>query len=146
VAHSGISPLQSLRTGASFNATSLSFGNQSVGTRVTKTVTLKNTGFTTLSLTGMTVTGTNAASLARLSRSVAIVVLSDDRVEIGQSSRRHETRLITPYVVPHVNVAFGSVEVPAENSVIARFGPPYTCPPWKMMTKVSTLLNQLGSG
>ena len=46
---------------ASFNPTSLSFGNQTVNTSVTKTVTLKNTGTTTLSLTGMTVTGTNAA-------------------------------------------------------------------------------------
>ena len=47
--------------GASLNPTSLSFGNQTVNTSVTKTVTLKNTGFTTLSLTGMAVTGTNAA-------------------------------------------------------------------------------------
>ena len=46
---------------ASYNPTSLSFGNQTVNTSVTKTVTLKNTGATALSLTSMTVTGTNAA-------------------------------------------------------------------------------------
>ena len=45
----------------SFNPTSLSFGNQTVNTSVTKTVTLKNVGATALSLTGMTVKGTNAA-------------------------------------------------------------------------------------
>jgi uncharacterized repeat protein (TIGR01451 family) len=45
---------------ASFNPTSLSFGNQTVNTSVTKTVTLKNTGATTLSITGMTVTGAGA--------------------------------------------------------------------------------------
>jgi len=46
---------------ASFNPSSLSFGNQTVGTSVTKAVTLKNTGATTLSNIGMSVTGTNAA-------------------------------------------------------------------------------------
>jgi beta-lactam-binding protein with PASTA domain len=46
---------------ASFNPTSLSFGNQTVNTSVTKTVTLKNTGGTALSITGMTVKGTNPA-------------------------------------------------------------------------------------
>jgi hypothetical protein len=46
---------------ASFNPGSLSFGNQTVNTSATKTVTLKNTGATTLSLSGITVTGTNAA-------------------------------------------------------------------------------------
>jgi sugar lactone lactonase YvrE len=45
---------------ASFNPGSLAFGNQTVNTSATKTVTLKNTGATALSLTGMTVTGTNA--------------------------------------------------------------------------------------
>jgi uncharacterized repeat protein (TIGR01451 family) len=44
----------------SFSLASLSFGNQTVGTSVTKTVTLKNTGATTLSITGMTVTGAGA--------------------------------------------------------------------------------------
>ena len=44
----------------SFSPTSLSFGNQTVNTSVTKTVTLKNTGATTLSITGMTVTGSGA--------------------------------------------------------------------------------------
>jgi hypothetical protein len=46
---------------ASFNPASLSFGDQTVNTSVTKTVTLKNTGATALSLTGITVKGTNAA-------------------------------------------------------------------------------------
>ena len=46
---------------ASFNPTSLSFGNQTVNTSVTRTVKLTNTGATTLSITGMTVTGTGAA-------------------------------------------------------------------------------------
>jgi hypothetical protein len=46
---------------ASFNPTSLSFGKQTVNTSVTKTVTLKNTGATALSITGMTVKGTNPA-------------------------------------------------------------------------------------
>jgi hypothetical protein len=46
---------------ASFNPGSLSFGNQTVNTSVTKTVTLKNTGATTLSINGMTVTGPGAA-------------------------------------------------------------------------------------
>jgi len=46
---------------ASFTPRSLSFGKQSVGTPTTKTVTLKNTGATTLSNISMTVTGTNAA-------------------------------------------------------------------------------------
>jgi hypothetical protein len=45
---------------SSFNPSSLSFGNQTVNTSVTKTVTLKNTGATTLSITGMTVTGAGA--------------------------------------------------------------------------------------
>jgi uncharacterized repeat protein (TIGR01451 family) len=45
---------------ASFNSTSLSFGNQTVNTSVTKTMTLKNTGATTLSINGMTVTGAGA--------------------------------------------------------------------------------------
>jgi hypothetical protein len=45
---------------ASFNPISLSFGNQTVNTSVTKTVTFKNTGATTLSITGMTVTGAGA--------------------------------------------------------------------------------------
>jgi YVTN family beta-propeller protein len=46
---------------ASFSPTSLSFGTQTEGTSVTKTVTLTNKGATTLSITGMTVTGTGAA-------------------------------------------------------------------------------------
>jgi hypothetical protein len=46
---------------ASFNPGNLSFGNQTVNTSVTKTVTLKNTGATTLSLTGMTVAGAGAS-------------------------------------------------------------------------------------
>jgi len=46
---------------ASFNPTSLSFGTQTVNTSVTKAVTLKNTGATTLSNISVTVTGTNAA-------------------------------------------------------------------------------------
>jgi hypothetical protein len=46
---------------ASFNPGSLSFGNQTVNTSVTKTITLKNTGATTLSLIGMTVTGAGAS-------------------------------------------------------------------------------------
>ena len=45
----------------SFSPAGLSFGNQTEGTSVTKTVTLKNTGATTLSITGMTVTGPGAA-------------------------------------------------------------------------------------
>ena len=47
---------------ASFNPSSLSFGTQTVNTSVTKTVTLKNTGATTLSSIAMTVTGTNASN------------------------------------------------------------------------------------
>jgi len=46
---------------ASFSPSSLSFGTQTAGTSVTKTVTLTNPGATTLSITGMTVTGTGAA-------------------------------------------------------------------------------------
>jgi len=46
---------------ASFSASSLSFGTQTVDTSATKTVTLTNKGATTLSITGMTVTGTGAA-------------------------------------------------------------------------------------
>ena len=46
---------------ASFNPSSLSFGTQSVGTPTTKTVTLKNTGATTLSNIAMAVAGTNAS-------------------------------------------------------------------------------------
>jgi hypothetical protein len=46
---------------ASFSPSSLSFGDQTVNTSVTKTVTLKNTGATALSLSAMTVTGANAA-------------------------------------------------------------------------------------
>jgi hypothetical protein len=45
---------------ASFSPASLSFGNQTVNTSATKTVTLKNTGATTLSITGMKVTGAGA--------------------------------------------------------------------------------------
>jgi hypothetical protein len=45
---------------ASFNPVGLSFGNQTVNTSVTKTITLKNTGATALSITGMTVTGAGA--------------------------------------------------------------------------------------
>ena len=40
----------------------LSFGTQAVNTSATKTVTLTNTGATTLSLTGIKVTGTGAAA------------------------------------------------------------------------------------
>jgi uncharacterized repeat protein (TIGR02543 family) len=46
---------------ASFNPSSLSFGTQAVNTSVTKTVTLKNTGATTLSIAGMTMTGPGAS-------------------------------------------------------------------------------------
>jgi hypothetical protein len=46
---------------ASFQPTSLRFGTQAVGRSTTKTVTLKNTGATTLSVTAMSVTGTNAS-------------------------------------------------------------------------------------
>jgi hypothetical protein len=46
---------------ASFNPGSLSFGNQTKNTSVTKTVTLKNTGATTLSNIAMSVTGKNTA-------------------------------------------------------------------------------------
>jgi uncharacterized repeat protein (TIGR01451 family) len=45
---------------ASLNSGSLSFGDQTVNTSVTKTITLRNTGVTTLSITGMTVTGAGA--------------------------------------------------------------------------------------
>jgi hypothetical protein len=46
---------------ASFNPSNLSFGTQAVNTSVTKTVTLKNTGATTLSIAGMTMTGPGAS-------------------------------------------------------------------------------------
>jgi hypothetical protein len=46
---------------ATFSPTSLSFGTQTANTSVTKTVTLKNTGATTLSNISMKVTGTGAA-------------------------------------------------------------------------------------
>ncbi len=46
---------------ASFKPASLSFGTQAVNTSATKTMTLTNTGATTLSLFGMTVTGQNAS-------------------------------------------------------------------------------------
>jgi hypothetical protein len=46
---------------ASFNPNSLSFGAQTVNTSVTKTLTLTNPGATALSITGMSVTGANAA-------------------------------------------------------------------------------------
>ncbi len=45
----------------SFNPTSVSFGAQTVDAKATKTVTLTNRGATTLSLTGLTVMGTNAS-------------------------------------------------------------------------------------
>jgi uncharacterized repeat protein (TIGR02543 family) len=45
---------------ASFNPISLSFGDQTVNTSATKTITLKNVGATALLLNGMTVMGTNA--------------------------------------------------------------------------------------
>ena len=46
---------------ATFSPTSLSFGTQTAGTSVTKTVALRNTGATTLSNISMKVTGTGAA-------------------------------------------------------------------------------------
>jgi hypothetical protein len=50
----------------SLSATSLSFGNQSVGTTSTaRTVTLSNTGNATLSITSIAVAGTNAGDFAR---------------------------------------------------------------------------------
>ncbi len=49
---------------ASFSPTSLSFGNQSVNTSVTKTVKLTNSGATTLSNIAFSVTGTGKAEFA----------------------------------------------------------------------------------
>lgn len=49
---------------ASLNPNSLIFGNQTVNTRVTKTVTLKNTGATTLEDIAISVTGKNASQFA----------------------------------------------------------------------------------
>jgi hypothetical protein len=46
---------------AGTNHAQLFFGNQAVNTSATKTFTLNNWGATALSLTGMTVTGPNAA-------------------------------------------------------------------------------------
>jgi hypothetical protein len=46
---------------AAINPTSLSFGTQTVNTSVTKVLTLTNPGATALSITGLSVTGTNAA-------------------------------------------------------------------------------------
>ena len=52
---------------ASFSPTSLSFGTQKVSTSVTKVVTLKNSGTTALSLTGMSISGTNTADFSESS-------------------------------------------------------------------------------
>ena len=49
---------------ASFNPSSLSFGHQAVNTSVTETVTLTNPGATALSITGLSVTGANAAQFS----------------------------------------------------------------------------------
>jgi sugar lactone lactonase YvrE len=46
---------------ASLSATSLSFGSQKLHTTATKPVTLKNTGATTLTITGMALTGPNGS-------------------------------------------------------------------------------------
>jgi hypothetical protein len=53
-------------TVVSLSATSLAFGNQSVGTTSTaQTVTLSNTGNAALSITGLALTGTNASDFAQ---------------------------------------------------------------------------------
>ena len=52
---------------ASLSATNLNFGTQTVNTSATKTVTLKNTGTTSLSLTGMSLTGVNATDFTESS-------------------------------------------------------------------------------
>ena len=52
---------------ASINPCSLSFGTEKVNTSASKTVTLENTGATSLNLTGLTVVGANASDFTESS-------------------------------------------------------------------------------
>src|SRR5205823_1547858 len=50
---------------ASLSPTSLSFGNQTVGTSAAKSITLSNTGTGSLSISGYTITGTNSGDFTQ---------------------------------------------------------------------------------